>query len=79
MLSNFAVAQPVQYSQSSFTRTDISTTYTAPGDKWYVQAYARNLENKNVMTGFTFSSLTGSNVFLAEPRTFGIRAGVKFW
>ena len=79
VLSNFAVAQPVQYTQSSFTRTDISTTYTAPGDKWYVQAYARNLENKNVMTGFTFSSLTGSNVFLAEPRTFGIRAGVKFW
>lgn len=78
VLSNFAVAQPAQYTQKSYTRTDISTTYTAPGEKWYVQAYARNLENKNAMTGFAYSSLTGSNVYLSEPRTFGIRAGVKF-
>lgn len=78
VLSNFAIAQPQQYTQKSFTRTDIRATYTAPGDKWYVQAYARNLENKSVMTGFTYSPLTGSNVYLAEPRTFGIRAGMKF-
>jgi iron complex outermembrane receptor protein len=79
VLSNFAVAQPVQYTQKSFTRSDINLTYTAPREKWFVQAYARNLENKNVMTGFAFSSLTGSNVYLSEPRTFGVRAGVKFW
>jgi iron complex outermembrane recepter protein len=77
-LSNFAVLTPIQYTQPSFTRTDVSVTYTAPGEKWYAQGYARNLENRNVATGFAFSSLTGSNFSLADPRTFGIRAGVKF-
>ena len=77
-LSNFAVVTPIQYTQPSFTRTDVNVTYTAPGDKWYVQGYARNLENKNVATGFAFSSLTGSNFSLADPFTVGLRAGMKF-
>ena len=77
-LSNFAVVTPIQYTQPSFTRTDVSVTYTAPRDKWCAQAYARNLENRNVATGFAFSSLTGSNFLLADPFTFGLRAGVKF-
>ena len=77
-LSNFAVVTPIQYTQPSFTRTDINVTYTAPRDKWYVQGYARNLENRNVTTGFAFSSLTGSNFSLADPFTIGLRAGVKF-
>lgn len=77
-LSNFAVLKPIQYTQPSFTRTDINITYTAPQEKWCVQGYARNLENRNVATGFAFSSLTGSNFSLADPRTIGIRAGMKF-
>ena len=77
-LSNFAVVTPIQYTQPSFTRTDINVTYTAPRDKWYVQGYAKNLENRNVATGFAFSSLTGSNFSLADPFTIGLRAGVKF-
>ena len=77
-LSNFAVVTPIQYTQPSFTRTDVNVTYTAPRDKWYVQGYARNLENRNVTTGFAFSSLTGSNFSLADPFTIGLRAGVKF-
>jgi iron complex outermembrane recepter protein len=78
-LSNFAAAVPTQFTQPSFTRSDVNVTYTAPRDKWYLQGYAKNLENRNVATGFTFSSLTGSNVFLADPLTVGIRAGFKFF
>ena len=78
VLSNFAVATPVQYTQASHTRTDFNATYNAAGDKWYVQAYGRNLENRSVMTGFSFSSLTGNQVFLNEPRNFGLRAGLRF-
>ena len=78
VLSNFAVATPVQYTQASHTRTDFNVTYNATGDKWYVQAYGRNLENRTVMTGFTFSSFTGGQVFLNEPRSFGLRGGVRF-
>lgn len=77
-LSNFAIVTPIQYTQPSFTRTDVSVTYTAPRDKWYLQGYAKNLENRNVATGFAFSSLTGSNFLLADPFTFGLRGGVKF-
>ena len=77
-LSNFAIVTPIQYTQASFTRTDVNVTYTAPRDKWYVQGYARNLENRNVATGFAFSSLTGSNFSLADPFTVGVRAGMKF-
>ena len=77
-LSNFAVVTPIQYTQPSFTRTDVNLTYTAPRDKWYVQGYAKNLENRNVATGFAFSSLTGSNFSLADPFTVGVRAGMKF-
>ncbi len=78
VLSNFAVATPVQYTQASHTRTDLNATYNAAGDKWYVQAYGRNLENRTVMTGFSFSSLTGNQVYLNEPRNFGLRAGLRF-
>ena len=78
VLSNFGVASPVQYTQAAHTRTDFNATYNAAGDKWYLQAYGRNLENRNVMTGFTFSSLTGNQVFLNEPRSFGLRGGVRF-
>jgi iron complex outermembrane recepter protein len=78
VLSNFAIAAPVQYEQKAFNRSDISLAYNAPRDKWYAQLYARNLEAKNVMTGLTFSTLTGTQVLLAEPRVFGVRAGLKF-
>ena len=53
-------------------------TYTAPRGKWYVQGYAKNLENRTVATAYTFSTLTGSNLFLADPLTVGLRAGMKF-
>lgn len=78
VLSNFAIAAPVQYEQKAFNRSDVNLAYTAPRDKWYAQIYARNLEANNVMTGLTFSTLTGTQVLLAEPRVFGVRAGVKF-
>ena len=78
VLSNFAIAAPVQYQQKAFNRSDVNLSYTAPRDKWYAQLYARNLEAQNVMTGLTFSTLTGTQVLLAEPRVFGLRAGLKF-
>ena len=77
-LSNFAVTVPTQFTQPPFTRTDINVTYKAPGDKWYVQGFAKNLENRNVATAVVYSPLTQSNVYLADPFTIGVRAGMKF-
>ena len=56
----------------------MNLAYTAPSDKWYAQLNERNLEANNVMTGLTFSTLTGKQVLLAEPRVFGVRAGLRF-
>ena len=68
-------ALPVQYTVPSHTTTDATLTYTAPNARWMVQAYVKNIEN--------FISVNGVNTFgfvtaLGDPRTFGLRAGVKF-
>ena len=78
VLSNFAIATPVQYIQKAFTRSDINLSYNAAADKWSVQGYVKNLENKTVLTGYSFSSFTGNQAYLSEPRTFGLRASVRF-
>ena len=78
VLSNFAIATPVQYTQKAFTRSDMNISYNAAGDKWSVQGYVKNLENKTVLTGYSFSSFTGNQAYLSEPRTFGIRASIRF-
>jgi len=62
-----------QIVQKSYTRTDLSLGYFAPDESWFVQAYARNLENKRLLGNFELASFT-----LTDPRQYGIRAGVKF-
>ena len=59
----------------SHTATDLTLTYHAPGDRFYVQGFGKNLEN--------FISVNGVNTFgfvtaVGEPRTYGVRAGMKF-
>ena len=68
---NIAIA-----SQPSYTRTDIALTYNADKEAWFLQAYGKNLEDRNVIAGI--GGLIAPNAFLAPPRTFGIRVGVKF-
>jgi iron complex outermembrane recepter protein len=62
--------------QPSYTRTDLALTYTADKEAWYLQAYLKNLENTNVIAGI--GGLAAPNAFLAPPRTYGIRVGMKF-
>ena len=64
------------FTQPSFTNTQASLTYNGPDKKWYVQGYINNIENKIVVT----TAVAGANgtVQFADPRTFGVRAGVKF-
>jgi len=65
-----------QFRQPSFTKTDLSLTYNAPGERYYLQGFVRNLENSIVVSGA--SSGTYSSVSLQDPRTYGVRAGVRF-
>lgn len=65
-----------QFRVPGFTRTDVALTYNAPGNRWYVQAFGRNLENAIVVT--TASSGVFATASVADPRTYGVRAGFKF-
>jgi iron complex outermembrane receptor protein len=65
-----------QYRQPSFTKTDLSLNYNAPNKRWYIGAYAKNLENE-ITISFANSGI-GSAAGIEEPRTYGARAGFKF-
>jgi iron complex outermembrane recepter protein len=72
LLTNFGGPQQVRNPGQS--KTDLSLTFNAAEDRFYVQAYARNLENNvsvNSIDGF-------NNASPGDPRTYGIRAGFKF-
>jgi iron complex outermembrane receptor protein len=74
--SSYAVTDfnvPFQYRQEAIWRTDLRLAYHAPGDRWYLQAFARNLENNNTLGTISFGSFT-----LNEPRLYGVRGGVTF-
>jgi iron complex outermembrane recepter protein len=65
-----------QFRQPSFTKTDLSLTYKAPDNRWYIQGFAQNLENSITLAAAGTGLLAG--VAIEEPRTYGVRAGFKF-
>lgn len=67
------VTIPVQYRQPAYHMTDANATYKFSGDKWYVQAYARNLENKIIVVNVNTNAAVPS-----APRTFGLRVGFNY-
>lgn len=70
-VSDFNV--PRQFVQEAYWRTDAQIGYYAPKDRWYVQAFVRNIENKRQLGQYQFDTLT-----ITDPRQFGIRGQVKF-
>jgi iron complex outermembrane receptor protein len=67
------VAIPVQYRQPAYHITDVNATYSFPGDKWYVEAYARNLEDKIIVV-----NVNPDAAVPGAPLTFGLRAGFHY-
>ena len=65
-----------QFRQPSFTKTDLTLTYNAPAERWYLQGFVRNVENSIVVSGA--SSGTFAGVAIQDPRTYGARAGFRF-
>jgi len=65
-----------QFRQPSYTKTDVTATYTAPGDRYYVQGFVKNIENE--ITLAAVQSGLNSGATIEAPRTYGVRAGVKF-
>lgn len=71
-----SLAQVIQFRQPGFTKTDATLTYNAPGRRWYLQGYVKNIENAIVIT--TAGGGNAGVVAVADPRTYGARAGFKF-
>jgi iron complex outermembrane recepter protein len=56
-------------------------TLTSADDAWHARAFVKNLANSNPITGHYFtdpSSGNFTNVFVLEPRRFGIEVGARF-
>lgn len=65
-----------QYRQPGFSKTNLTLTFKAPDDRFYVQGFLNNLENE--ITLAAASSGLGASATIEEPRTYGVRAGFKF-
>jgi iron complex outermembrane receptor protein len=63
----------VESFQPSFHTSNAFLTYNAPDNKWDVRAYARNLENRAVVT-----SAVGPALTLQPPRTYGVEISARF-
>lgn len=65
--------------QGSYTRTDAMLTYGSQDDKWSVEAYGRNLENKAVIINAQENGLWSTyNYQFASPRTYGMQVSVNW-
>ena len=69
-------------SQKAYTRSDISLRYTAPNDRFSVEAFVQNVEDAKIRTSAsTFGPTRYDPVFLSvyqSPRTFGGRVRAAF-
>ncbi len=65
-----------QFRVPGYTKTDLVLTYNAPGKSWYLQGYLKNIENNVVVSSVATGNFALVNYM--DPRTYGVRAGVKF-
>lgn len=64
---------PAQFSQPSYTRSNATVTYSAEDDRWYLEAFIKNIEDEIVFSGYQ-----SGRIYVSEPRLYGMRAGVRF-
>ncbi len=65
-----------QFKQPGYTSTEATLTYNGPEKKYYVQAYVKNLEDNLIVTAV--GGGVNGTLQASDPRTFGVRAGLKF-
>jgi iron complex outermembrane receptor protein len=59
--------------QDSYTRTDLSLSYTFPENRWSIRGWVRNLEDEAVVNVSQFSCCRGGwAVFMKPPRMYGV-------
>jgi iron complex outermembrane receptor protein len=63
--------------QKAFTTVEASLTWTAPGDRFDLRLWGRNLTNAFYRTQIGATN-SGDNGTSGAPRTYGVTAGYKF-
>lgn len=59
--------------------TNANLTFTPEGERWSIGAFVRNIENNRVpVAGLTYNAANAVTMVTSPPRTYGLRAGVKF-
>lgn len=59
--------------------TNANLTFAPQGDTWTIGAFVRNIENNRVpVAGLTYNSANATTIVTSPPRTYGVRAGIKF-
>lgn len=59
--------------------TNANLTFTPEGERWSIGAFVRNIENNRVpVAGLTYNAANAVTMVTSPPRTYGVRAGVKF-
>lgn len=66
--------------QRGYWTTDASVTFNAPDDRFFVSAFIRNIEDNTPVGASSAATQTTAYTIgvLRPPRTYGVRAGVKF-
>ena len=70
--------------QGAYTLVDVSVLWKAPGERWTVEGFVRNVGDKDIISNDGLQSNTLGNGFGLDnyayypPRTWGVRVGVNF-
>lgn len=65
--------------QTAYAKINANLTYYSEDGRWNVGIWGKNLTNKAVIAATAAAGIPGpGTAYLAPPRTFGARAGVKF-
>ncbi|MDH7639251.1 TonB-dependent receptor [Sphingomonas oryzagri] len=72
----------LRFRQGGFTRSSASLTLSAPGNRWYLQAFVQNIENELQATSppqnYDPTYLNASYLNISDPRLYGLRLGFTF-
>ena len=74
---NFFLYESVEYSDDRLVEGGLRVGYVAPGGRWEVAAFGRNItDDTSLEGGIDFNNLTG---FINDPRTFGVEIKVTLF
>lgn len=73
---NFFLYESAEFSDDKLLEGGLRLGYRAPGERWEVAAFGRNITNdKSLEGGIDFNNLTG---FVNDPRVIGVEVKTKF-